>query len=264
VHRLHLLAEEIRREFILLRRYWPNQLALAFTIYLFFLIIIFTGSAMSPTGALAGDAIAGTLVGVMMWQLSMGCLGVLGWGFYDEAHAGTLEHLYLSPAGTVSILLARSAANFLSSLLMMSVSCLLAVVTTGVRLDLRPLELAVIIPLSVAGTYGFGFMIAALTMRFKRTNAVMQLAQFFFLIFTGAMFPLESVHPAVRFFGELVPLTAGIRALRQVTIHSAGLLELGPQVVWMAGTSLLWLLLGVAVFKLAERAARQRGSIGAY
>lgn len=264
MHSLRILREEIVRSFVLLRRYWPNELSFVLTIYLFFLIILFTGSAMSPTGSIGDDGKANTLIGMMMWQLSMGCFGVLGWSFFNEAQAGTLEHLYLSPSGVVPILLARSVANFISSFFQMMLSCFLAMVTTGTRLDLPPLELAIIIPLSVLGTYGFGFMMAALTMTFKRTQALMQLSQFFFLIFTGAMFPLDAMPLAMRVFGETLPVTAGIRALRAVSVNGARLGDVMQDVYWMAGTSVFWLVVGVAIFKISESRARLKGNIGAY
>lgn len=264
MHNLRILREEVRRSLTLLRRYWPNELSFVLTIYIFFLIILFTGSAMSPTGSIGEEGKANTLVGMMMWQLSMGCFGVLGWSFFNEAQAGTLEHLYLSPSGVVPILLARSVANFLISFLQMVISCVLAMVTTGTRLDLPPLEVAVIVPLSVLGTYGFGFIMAALTMWFKRTQALMQLSQFFFLVFTGAMFPLDKMPWAMRAFGETLPVTAGIRALRAVSIHGARLGDVMGDVYLMAGTSAFWLVVGVIIFKIAEKGARLKGNIGAY
>lgn len=261
---LRILLEEIRREFILMLRYWPNQVAMSLTIFLFFLIILFAGSAMSPTGSIGDEGKAGTLVGMMMWQLSMGCFGVLGWSFFNEAQAGTLEHLYLSPSGVVTILLARSVANFFGSFVLMAASFVMAILATGVRLELPPLELIVLIPLAVAGTYGFGFMMAAFTMTWKRTQALMQLSQFFFMIFTGAMFPLDKVHWTIRAFGEMLPVTAGIRALRLVTIQGATLADVSHDIMLMAITSAFWLPVGIGIFKIAERRAQRKGSIGAY
>lgn len=264
MHSLRIFQEEIRRQAILWRRYWPNELSFILTIYIFFMIILFTGSAMSPTGSIGEEGKANTLVGMMMWQLSMGCFGVLGWSFFNEAQAGTLEHLYLSPSGVVPILLARSFANFFMQCWQMAISCLLAMVSTGTRLDLPPLDLAIIIPLSVIGTYGFGFIMAALTMTFKRTQALMQLSQFFFLVFTGAMFPLDRMPWAMQVFGETLPVTAGIRALRAITIHGARLGDVMNDVYLMTGTSIFWLVVGVLIFKMSEKHARLKGNIGAY
>ncbi len=260
---LFLLKEEIRRQFIIMRRYWMNQLSFAVTVYLFFLIIVFMGGAMSGQ-AVSNEMKAATLVGMLMWQLSLGSMEVLGWSFFNEAATGTLEHLYLSPMGVTRVFLARSAATFISMLLIMATSAAMAMLTTGVRLHLPPLEIAVILPLAVAGTYGFGFMLAAMTLTFKRTQQVMNLFQFFFLFFTGAVVPLEKMHWTLRALGETLPMTWGIRALHQVTIFGARLGDVTEMLGLMLVTSALWLAAGIGVYTLADRHARLKGSIGQY
>lgn len=260
---LYLLQEEIRRSFIIYRRYWANELSFALTVYLIFLMLTWGSSAISGQ-ALSNESKAASLVGMLMWQLSMGCMGVLGWSYFNEAATGTLEHLYLSPFGAARVFLARSAANFLSMIVSMVVAGALAMVTTGVRLDLPPLEIAVILPLSVAGTYGFGFLLAALTLTVKRTQSVMQLLQFFFFFFTGAIAPLDRLHWTIAAFGRTMPMTAGLEALREVTVHGARLGDVTHLLWQMTGTSVLWLAVGLVVYGLADRRARLRGSIGQY
>jgi ABC-2 type transport system permease protein len=260
---LALLRAELQREWAVMRRYWPDELAFTLTVYIVFLMVVFVGGSMSGM-AVSNEAKASALVGILMWQLSMGCLGVLGWSYFNEAATGTLEHLYLSPLGATRVFLARSAADFVRSLGLMLVAAFLAMATMGVRLYLPPLELAVILPLSVAGTYGFGFLMAALTLTVKRTQSVLQLMQFFFLFFTGSVIPLEQMHVALRLFGQTLPVSAGIVALRKVTIEGARLWEVGDLLLQMAATSLLWLTIGVAVYKVADRQARLKGSIGQY
>lgn len=262
--RVHVFLAEMRRQFTLMRRYWMNELSFALTTYIIFITFLLTGSAFAADGAVAGDMKASILVGMMMWQLSMGSYSVLGWSFFNEAQSGTLEHLYLSPVGSITIFVARSVSNFFAMLVIMSTSFLMATLTTGIRLSLPPLNLAVLIPLGVAGTYGFGFMMAALTMTFKRTQQFMNLTQFFFMIFTGAMFPLDRMPKAMQYFGEALPVTAAIRALREVTIRNATLADVSGDIVLMVTTSAVWLAVGIWLFKVAERRARLKGSIAAY
>ncbi|MFZ5827559.1 MAG: ABC transporter permease [Bacillota bacterium] len=260
---LALLRAEFSRTLSLMKRYWAQEVAFAITVYVIFLMMVFMGQAMAGV-AVPNEMKASALVGILMWQLSMGCVGVLGWSYFNEAATGTLEHLYLSPMGVTTVFLARSVSNFFSSLLIMLLAAVMAMVTMGVRLYLPPLELAVILPLAVAGTYGFGFMLAALTLTVKRTQAVMQLIQFFFLFFTGSVMPLEKMHWALRYFGQSLPVSAGITALRKVTIDGARIWEVGDLLVQMTATSIFWLVVGVAIYKVADRRARLKGSIGQY
>ncbi|MFZ5815740.1 MAG: ABC transporter permease [Bacillota bacterium] len=260
---LALLAAEFARGWAIMKRYWANELSFAITVYLIFLMMVFMGGAMAGQ-AVPNELKASALVGILVWQLSMGCLGVLGWSYFNEAATGTLEHLYLSPLGVTRVFLARSVVDFFRQLLVMAFSATLAMVTMGITLKLPLPELAVILPLAVAGMYGWGFMLAALTLTVKRTQNVMQLLQFFFLFFSGSVMPLEQMHWTIRYFGQTLPISAGIVALRKVTIEGARLGELGDLLVQMAATSVLWLVIGVAIYTLADRRARLKGSIGQY
>lgn len=260
---LSLMKEEIRREYIIFKRYWMNGASFAFTVYLLFMMVVGMGNALSG-GAVTPEAKASALVGLLVWQLSLGCMSVLGWSFFNEAATGTLEHLYLSPMGVTSVFLARSVANFLHQIVIMSMSGLLAVLTAGVRLHLPVAELVVILPLAVAGTYGFGFLLAAMTLTFKRTQQLMNLTQFFFMFFSGAVVPMEQLHWGFRAIGETLPITSGIRALRAITIDGATLADMSGNLIHMSLTSAVWLVAGLAVYTLADRRARLKGSIGQY
>lgn len=260
---LSLLREEIRRQMILNLRYWPNYLSFIVTIYIFFMLFMFMGQAITGQ-QVPPEMRAATLIGMAMWSLSLGCIDVLGWSFFQEASVGTLEHLYLSPLGVSRIFLARAFSNFLTSVMVMVGIAGLVMATTGVRLLLPPLEIAVILPLSALGMYGFGFLLAALTLTVKRTQQFMQLIQFFFLFFTGSMIPLENMHWAFRIIGESMPLTAGIRAMREATIQGATLSSLTGHLAQMVVTTVIWLSIGLAVYHLADRRARLRGNIGQY
>jgi len=55
-----------------------------------------------------------------------------------------------------------------------------------------------------------------------------------------------------------------VTALRKVTVEGARLWELGGLLIQMAATSALWIAVGVAVYTIADRRARLKGSIGQY
>lgn len=258
-----LYFEEFRRHLILAKRYWVNELSATVSIFLFFLLVVYSGSALSGQ-PLSEESKGAALVGMMMWQLSLGCLNMFGWSFYNEAATGTLEHLCLSPLGVLNIFIARSIVTFTWSVLQMLVSAGLAIMLVGVRLELRPMEVFLILPLSVAGVYGFGLLFAALTLTFKRTQQLTNLFQFFFLFFSGSLIPLASLHWTIRAVSRWVPLTSGIEALRRVLIDGASLWSLNGQLLGIGLNSALWIALGVVAYRLAEHRARKLGTVGQY
>lgn len=258
-----LLVEEARRSFILWKRYWMEQVSVALTVFAVFFMMVLLGGAMAGGNVSNGDK-ASALVGMLMWQLAMGSLSLMGWSFSNEAATGTLEHIYLSPMSVGAVFISRSVADFLTNVITMVAAGGLGMLVTGIRLHLPLAPMVVILPLAVASTYGFGFMLAALTLTVKKTQALMQLLQFFFMFFCGMAVPLEHMHWSIRFFGQLLPMTAGVTAMRRITIDGASLGDVSGLILQIIVTAIVWLAAGLAVYRIADRRARLKGSIGQY
>src|SRR5260370_38252865 len=66
--------------------------------------------------------------------------------------------------------------------------------------------------------------------------------------------------------GRFTPISAGIVGLRAVLIDGRQSLAVGGDggLLWMVAISAAYLVIGIAVFSLGERIARNRGSLGRY
>jgi ABC-type polysaccharide/polyol phosphate export permease len=65
---------------------------------------------------------------------------------------------------------------------------------------------------------------------------------------------------------RLLPLTPGVEALRKTLLDGASLATLATDgtLLWLVGNTVVYLVLGVAIFRWCERLAKRRGTLGRY
>src|SRR6185437_1106283 len=106
----NLLKANVRKEYIELKRYLPNTLAMVFTFYIIFLGM-FTGIQLIGDPSTQELNIQYAIVNYIFWFLAMTVMNSIGWEITNEAMRGTLEQLSMSPMGIWRILATRLLAT---------------------------------------------------------------------------------------------------------------------------------------------------------
>lgn len=254
---------ELRREWIIMRHYWFNFLAFVVTLCLLFGGLILAGTAFAGQGAVQGATLAGILVGLLLWTYSQGMLELFTWNLANEATSGTLEHLYLSPIGPVTIFLVRGLAKLVSQTIIVVVLLVILELVSGIRLHL-PLTLVPVVLLAVADVAGMTLMLGGLMLVFKRIENFSNIVQMLLLFFTGALTPLKTLSPVLVTVSHLLPLTYGVDIARRLCVDGARLADLGGPLLGLLVNTAAWLTAGLITFTLCDRAARRRGTLGQY
>jgi ABC-2 type transport system permease protein len=241
--------------------YRANMLVSLFTVGFVFVGFAFTigGGRLEPA------ELAPMYLGYLVWYFALIAIGDLAWGIRSEMTAGTLEQMAMSPAPLEIVLLGRAFANLLWCILQVVIQGVVLLALLRFRLPLR-WEGLVILGLTLAGIYGFGFVIAGLTLVFKQIESFANLVQNALLFLNGTLLPVGAMPPWLAAIARSVPTTRGIQVLRSVLLEGASLAD-----AWRDG-SLIGLLLhstayfavGWAAFCYCERVAKARGSLGQY
>ncbi len=281
----HMLAEwsafwaMAGKELIIMARYPVNFVA-SFA-QTFFIVAIFTlgGSmffrnsgvanpgtsasthTMNPSGIVVYGFILFMFVGDTLWTI--------GYNIRNEQVQGTLEQLYLSPSSKFASLVAR-VTNILiwTSLLCISAAALMTYMIGALPVH-NPLLGLYLLVMALSGTFGFGFIFAALTLRIKETaQTVANLLQFGLLILCANFFPFSALPPFILFFSRLIPLAYAVDVFRSAMMgFPAGFPELAPFQVELIITTLFGLImpaLGYLFYRWAENYARRHGSLSTY
>ncbi|MDE2822892.1 MAG: ABC transporter permease, partial [Chloroflexota bacterium] len=131
-----------------------------------------------------------------------------------------------------------------------------------------PLELAAIPPfaLTMVGLFGFGYAIGGLTLVFKQISSVSGLLTNVLLFLNGALLPVHHFPAWLETIAVFLPTTQGIIVLRKVVVDGASLTAVWEDgsMVFLAVQSILFLVVGWALFNVGERVAKRSGTLGQY
>lgn len=255
----HVFVAELRREWIQLRRY-PTEMLSEILVIVSVFYGLFLGAAYMAGTTAFGNRLSDIIVGYGVWTLSMTSVGSMGWTIANEAQNGTLEQMFLSSYGSRWILLCRNAASVLFGFIFTAIVLVLVMAITGRWLTISPLDLipAVLMAISAAG---LGFVVASVTVLMKRSNQFLNLLQFILLFLIMA--PIGDLAGPWKIVAILTPFAPTVALLRGMMTNGLHLMG-GSGLLWSVVNAIVWMIVGLWVFGIAQRYARTRGNLSHY
>lgn len=200
-------------------------------------------------------------------------LNGLAWTVIDDReHYKTLKYIYASPVHFPTYLFGRSVANFLITSVAVFITILVGVIFLNVQVELGSINWPLFVVslligvnmLAILGLIMAGLMLLLVHHMWNLGAAVAGALY----LFSGAIFPLAVLPPAIRWIGYLMPITYWLELIRRSLVGSVA--EEFPTLTGFSNLELLGvLLLLTAVFAIiaaisfswCERKARDRGMI---
>lgn len=251
-----LFAVIFHKHLILLARYPVNTASMFVTLICFFGIIFYGGRAVA--GPALTDSLAGIIVGLFLYTLSMTAYSGLARTVTREAEWGTLERLFISPHGFGTIMAAHSAVNVCLSFVWGFAILLVMMTMSGRWLTVDPLTVVPFAFVTLLSVLGVGFFFAGLALVYKRIENVFQLVQFAFIGLIAA--PVQEFALL-----RLLPLSQGSYLTRNAMENGTRLWEFpAPELGVLVATNALYLALGYYCFHRAVQKARAEGLLGHY
>jgi ABC-2 type transport system permease protein len=254
----YLLWVVFVKDTVELLRYPFNTISGILTLYMMFAIVFFGAKGMGAGQSNLGHTLEGIVVGFFIWSMSVSAYSEMTWQLMSEAQQGTLEQLYLSPFGFTLVAFSRVLTSMVLNVSVNSVPLVLMLVTSGKLLNLDVVSVVALLIPTLLGVYGIGLMMAGMALVFKRVESFFQILQFIFIALIALPEEYES-------FAAFLPLAKGTKLINQVMIRGESFLALPTADLVILGiNSLFYSGLGFTVFKLLERLARTRGTLGHY
>lgn len=254
---LHLFNANFRKEYIEMKRYLPNTIALVVTFYIIFLAAFF-GIMFIGDPASFDTNVQYSIVSVVFWSLTMMTMNFIGYSVITEATRGTLEQLYMSPMGVWKIMLTRIVSQLGLQSVIMILLLFGAMLTSGQWLSLNPMTTIPIIIVTMISMVGVSFMIAGLAIIVKQIQAFLQIFQF---VLMGLVFVPITVAPFLAF----APFVKGVNMVRTVMLENLTLTDLSlSDYGVLILNSLVYFILGLVVFDRCEKIAMKKGLLGQY
>lgn len=255
------------RQFALIRRFWRweavflahavvNALAIGY---------IVPGMALmeggDPASARVREMTLYLLVGSVLWgflsTLFDEIASVMAW----ECWEGTIEFTFMAPVSRVAHLAGVSLFAALYGALRTAV--VLALVATAFDLPLGRADLvATAAVLAAAGVpfVGLGILVAVLPLvSTEKGSQMAKILQALLLMVSGIYYPVTVLPGWMQTIAAVSPATYALDGTRRALLTGAGVRDLTPDLLILAGLGALLLPLGFAVFAAGERYARRHG-----
>ncbi|GEL78118.1 ABC transporter permease [Tenuibacillus multivorans] len=253
----HLVNANTRKEFIELKRYYPNTISMILTFYFIFLAMLL-GIHVVGDPQMADTNIQYVIVNYVIWFFMLMTLQDLGFTILIEAQRGTLEQLFMSPKGMWRILLARITANFFLNGTIVIFLLILSMLTANQWLYFRVDLILPIFLITTIGMVGIGFLLAGLAIIVKQIQSFLQILQF---ILMGLTFVPLSVAPYLVF----APFVKGVDMIRHVMIHGYTWTDFTAlDYSALILNSIFYIVLGLLVYLRCEKVAMEKGLLSQY
>lgn len=207
----------------------------------------------------AGERLDVIVIGYVLWILVVFILEGIAFGIQTEAQTGTLEQIFLSPFGTLKVLMIRGIANLTLHMTLITFILIFVMLMTKRYLHFSP---AIIFPLVTVllGAYGLSLVIAALSILYKRIQQLLGLVQFalFFLL----TFPSEVWNGSLQNLRSILPMTLGSDVLRDLMARNEYFDLTSFLLAFVNGIG--YLIIGMLVFRWAERKAKRQALLNGY
>jgi ABC-2 type transport system permease protein len=267
--RLALLGAFLRRDVAVQVSYRADlmlQLAtIAFTLALFFYLgkLVDESTLVAEAGFDRGY-FAFAAIGLALLRIVQTGLTSFAQRLRQEQTTGTLEALLATPARTSNVILFSAAYDLLRATLLAGVLILAAVLFFGLDLELGPatyLVAPVTLVFLLLLFASLGVLLAAFTIVFKQTTAILGLSVTALALLGGVYFPLELLPTPLQAVGEILPFTWGLDVMRDALL--AGEVDAG-RLTLLAVVSVAVLPVSLWVFSRALHRARRDGSLAQY
>lgn len=256
---LELFLAELRRSWIQFRRYPMEAIGFIIILTFFFFGLFLSARYIAGPTLQLGDRLDSIVIGYVLWTLVLYIVSDIAGSLQIEAQTGTLEQLFLSRYGAIKLFLIRSLAELTIHILLMLASLVTIMALTGSRLSFPPTLILPFITV-ILGAYGIGFAMGALALLLKRIQQLQGIFQFALLFLIAT--PTEAWTPPFNVLGQFLPMTSGAELLRDLMAKGEGLNL--PQLLIAFINGAVYFVIGLALFYLAERRAKQRGILSGY
>jgi ABC-2 type transport system permease protein len=213
----------------------------------------------------APEAYTGLVVlGAAMTTFWMNVLWGMGAQLYWERDSGNLELYIMSPAPMMAVLTGMALGGMTTTVVRATV-----IVTAGVLMFDVPIHptswwaLGGVFLLTLTALYGLGMMFSSVFLLWGREAwHLVNLLQEPVYLLTGTNFPVSAIFPkAIAAAASIIPLTAGMDAMRQILFRSPGILGVGEEALLLAVLSAVFLVAAHRLLRFLERRAKEQGKL---
>lgn len=258
---LPIVFNETHKRLLLLWNYKFNIITQFVTIILLFVGAVFfvQGGQFDP------GQMPALLLGYVIWFYARIVIMSTSSDLMSEAQAGTLEQMYMSPVNTDFLLMGRVMAMLVSTTILVLLPAIGLILFFHINIPLHPDALLALL-LTLIGLFGFSLALSGAALVFKQVEALSDLVQNALLFLTGSLIPVSRFPEWLALISKALPITQGIIVIRSMLLNGETLASTWADgsLIWLTIHAIIYVSIGLLIFRWGERIAKQQGSLGQY
>jgi ABC-type multidrug transport system permease subunit len=187
--------------------------------------------------------------GVLGMNMMFACLFGIGYVIVRYRKNGYLKRLNATPLRAVEFLLAQLLSR-LALILIVNVGVFAACkLLLGLRMEGSYWTLLLVTALGAFSMIAMGLVVSARLASEELAGGILNVISTPMMVVCGVFFSMDGAPRAIQIFAEFLPLTQLLTAARAIMLDGAGLADVAYQVIALAAMSVVYLVLGAALFK---------------
>lgn len=254
---INLFINESKFYYYELRQYWFETVSSTLFVCGMFVALFYgvKSFALDDTSAQTAASLNGLLFGFLLWTFATGAYSSVTKVVIENNHKGTLEQLYMCPDGFIKLMMARVGVEMSFDVLILTFMAMFTMWLTGNWIDLNFAYFYLLLFIAAPALVGVSFAVCGFALVFKKVEtigAMLNIAFMGLVALDALPFNLLS----------LLPFAAGASLAREVILLDQGLnlLHLGIVVA----NSLIYLAVGIGIYKTMEKRAKQQNLLCQY
>ncbi|MGC8963529.1 MAG: ABC transporter permease [Candidatus Bipolaricaulaceae bacterium] len=201
------------------------------------------------------------LLGALYWNFVEGAWSV-AYSLHSAMRSGVLESIFVTKLSHLGMILAWSGARLLGTTMHSALAIALLIGLAGWPGGVVIGQIALVLALSLLGSYGLSFILFGLTLRFRDADSLLYTVSNIAPLLGGVFFPIYILPSFMRPFSLAFPFTYGLDALRALWLRGRSILPLPDQLALLGALAVAYLVLGWWSMKHFELLSRRHGLEG--
>ena len=250
----NLFVNELRLQWFELCQYWFEAVS-AMILMLGMFVGLFFGVKSIMPGMEDDASLDGLLFGFLLWSYASAAYSSVTDSIISDTQKGYSEQLFICRVGFAKLMLIRTLSSLVTGCVYLLITAVCAMLFTGNWIEINYITMLLLFTLAAPAMIGLGFIVSGFALLYKKVEtlgAMLTIAFMGLVALDGLPFNLWT----------LLPFVPGASLARDVILAQQALNI--THLTIATANSIFYLTVGLAIFNVFEKKAKQRNLIGRY
>ncbi|WP_186579402.1 ABC transporter permease [Aquibacillus kalidii] len=200
-----------------------------------------------------GNYLSYVISGALLYTFSVSLLMIVSRAIISELREGTLEALLLTPSSRKGYFLGYLSQGFMR----LSLEFVIVLIIGGffglTFSNVNIIGTLVVLLVFIVSLFAQALVLGGFMLYFRDTYLTQNTLFMVMGLVCSVTFPIEYLPNQIHWIGQIMPLTHGTDAFRQVFIEGASLSTVGTSLIWLLGLIAIYFPIGTIMMQKMER-----------